>query len=291
MSKKRATATHRRPRDLVADTLRERIRNGDFAPGTRLPTQRELEEEFGVGRSAVREALGALTQEGLLTSVGRGAPPTVTRPAEPQEGPRIAGDILTERLHEAFQAEHVTIDSFSLTTETLNNALAWPMRQVMEGALKPETVTTRLMVPSFEAKLALPRLKDDPEADDPRPLQRLHSIQRTYLNAVVRSLQSLRRFGIEVRTSIRTVRITPTSKLYLLNGNEALVGYYAITLNSADFKGERLEFYDVLGLSSKLFHSSAGSGSRDESEAAFVAESQTFFDSFWNNLADELTLD
>ncbi|MFG3254353.1 FadR/GntR family transcriptional regulator [Streptomyces sp. NPDC048172] len=290
MSKKRAGTQRKRPRDLVADTLRERIRSGDFAPGTRLPTQRELEAEFGVGRSTVREALGALAQEGLLDSVGRGASPTVAAPEAAPEAPRIAGVELTERLHEAFQAEHVTIDSFSLTTETFNNALAWPLRDVTAGTATPRSVTTRMLVPSFEARLALPRLKDDPDAEDSRPLQRLHDIQRTYVQAVTRTLRSLERYGIEVSTSIRTVRITPMTKLYVLNGDEALSGFYAITENSAEFQGDPLEFYDLLGLTAKLFRSSAGQDSRDVHEAAYVRESKLFFDSLWNTIAEPLPL-
>ncbi|WP_369209067.1 FadR/GntR family transcriptional regulator [Streptomyces sp. PU-14G] len=157
MTRKPASTSGRRPRDVVADALRARIRNGEYAPGSRLPTQRELETEFTVGRSAVREALAALTREGLLQNVGRGSSPTVAEPDHHAEAPRSAGVELTDRLHEAFQAEHVTVDAFSLTTETLNNALAWPIRQVMEGRLTPRTVTARVLVPSLDARLALPR--------------------------------------------------------------------------------------------------------------------------------------
>lgn len=56
----------------IADTLRERIRTGDLKAGDRLPTQAELAEEFGVERGAVRQALRALQEDGLLSNVSKG---------------------------------------------------------------------------------------------------------------------------------------------------------------------------------------------------------------------------
>ncbi|NSC22495.1 GntR family transcriptional regulator [Streptomyces albus subsp. chlorinus] len=274
----------RRPRDVVADALRERIRSGALEPGARLPTQRALETEFSVGRSAVREALAALTREGLLENVGRGSSPTVAAPDHHAETPRIAGVELTDRLHEAFQAEHVTIDSFSLTSETLNNALAWPIRQVMDRRPAPRSVRARLLVPSLDARLALPRLIDDPE--DPKPRRRLHQMQTAYVHAVENSLSSLARFGVEVSLTVRAVPLTPTHKLYLLNRDEALIGYYQVVRNEkAVYEGEQLALYDVLGLTTKLFRSTDGPEARDEQESAFVAESQRFFDSLWDTIA------
>lgn len=49
----------------LADGLRERIRQGVFAPGERL-TEADLTLAFGVGRGRVREALRTLVGEGLL---------------------------------------------------------------------------------------------------------------------------------------------------------------------------------------------------------------------------------
>ena len=43
----------------VLDRLMERIRTGTILPGAQLPSERELMEEYGVGRPAVREALQA----------------------------------------------------------------------------------------------------------------------------------------------------------------------------------------------------------------------------------------
>lgn len=55
--------------DLV-EQLTGLIVSGRLPPGTHLPSERELVEQFGVGRSAVREALFALQKMGMVTLQG-----------------------------------------------------------------------------------------------------------------------------------------------------------------------------------------------------------------------------
>lgn len=50
----------------VASLIEGRIKNGTYAPGTRLPAERALTEELGVSRRFVRMAFGELIERGLL---------------------------------------------------------------------------------------------------------------------------------------------------------------------------------------------------------------------------------
>jgi DNA-binding transcriptional regulator YhcF (GntR family) len=57
------------------DAATERLRSlvGDYPPGARLPTERQLTEELGIGRSTLREAVSRLVALGLVEVVhGRG---------------------------------------------------------------------------------------------------------------------------------------------------------------------------------------------------------------------------
>ena len=52
----------------IADQIRSSILAGEFAPGDKLPPERELAEMFGVSRPSVREALNVLASSGLVMS-------------------------------------------------------------------------------------------------------------------------------------------------------------------------------------------------------------------------------
>lgn len=52
----------------IADQIRASILAGDFSPGDKLPTERDLAEMFGVSRPSVREALNSLASAGLVMS-------------------------------------------------------------------------------------------------------------------------------------------------------------------------------------------------------------------------------
>lgn len=63
----------------VAKRIEEMIHAGRWAPGDQLPSEREIMEELGVGRSTVREALLSLQKMGLAT-VKSGERARVTAP-------------------------------------------------------------------------------------------------------------------------------------------------------------------------------------------------------------------
>jgi DNA-binding FadR family transcriptional regulator len=57
----------------IADQLAQLIARGEFAPGARLPAERELAASFGVSRASVREAIISLEMSGLVeVRVGTG---------------------------------------------------------------------------------------------------------------------------------------------------------------------------------------------------------------------------
>jgi len=58
----------RRVRDSVTHAIRDAIRSGRLAPGTRLPSSRALATDLGVGRNTVARAYADLVTEGWLTS-------------------------------------------------------------------------------------------------------------------------------------------------------------------------------------------------------------------------------
>lgn len=59
--------------EKIVEQIERRILTGDLKVGDQLPPERELAEHFGVSRTAVREAVKALRQKGLVeVQPGRG---------------------------------------------------------------------------------------------------------------------------------------------------------------------------------------------------------------------------
>ena len=270
----------------IAEALRERIRGGHLKAGDRLPTQAELAEEFGVERGTVRQALRALQEDGLLTNVSKGSPPRIAEPTTPRTEPQSTMVTLGPRLAEAFRAPRVRIDVVCHTSETLMLALSEPLRLIHEGRVHPEAIDFRVLLPSRDIALAFPVLIER-EADDPLH-QRWLQMRNAQARVLQHNLQAVRStHRIDVRIAFRALPFTPPMKLYLLNGEEALHGYYTVTRREEEYESRTLEMYDALGSQTLLFSFLKRAGHRD---AVFVEESQKWFDALWETITTDMTL-
>jgi len=53
--------------DAVVSRLQQQLSFGEYQPGEKLPSEPELMEKFGVGRSTIREAIRILANSGQLS--------------------------------------------------------------------------------------------------------------------------------------------------------------------------------------------------------------------------------
>jgi GntR family transcriptional regulator, transcriptional repressor for pyruvate dehydrogenase complex len=70
--------------EQIVEQIEQSILKGDLKPGNQLPAERELAQQFGVSRTAVREAVKALREKGLVeaypgrgTFITNGTPPSI----------------------------------------------------------------------------------------------------------------------------------------------------------------------------------------------------------------------
>ena len=54
--------------EQIADHIEARIRAGELPPGSRLPGEQALRQEYGIALSTVRKAMGLLRDRGLITT-------------------------------------------------------------------------------------------------------------------------------------------------------------------------------------------------------------------------------
>ena len=93
-------------RAQLEDGLRELVREGTLAAGSRMPSSRALAGDLGVSRRLVVDAYAQLLAEGYLvsrqgagtyvaetTAIAGGAPPPQQRPAAVRLLPRLAGSL------------------------------------------------------------------------------------------------------------------------------------------------------------------------------------------------------
>ncbi|MGB5986580.1 MAG: GntR family transcriptional regulator [Desulfobacterales bacterium] len=64
----------------LAEMLRDKIRDGEYPPGSRIPSEHQLAAAHGIGRPTVRQALEVLVRRGML--VRRRGAGTFVRPQE-----------------------------------------------------------------------------------------------------------------------------------------------------------------------------------------------------------------
>ena len=69
----------------VVAEIKRRIERGDYAPGTLLPSEHQLVEEFGVSRPTIVKSPSALRQDGLDRDA---AGPGVVRAGQARAGRR-----------------------------------------------------------------------------------------------------------------------------------------------------------------------------------------------------------
>ncbi|MFC4397051.1 GntR family transcriptional regulator [Arthrobacter sedimenti] len=119
-------------RETVRDTLRTRIFEGHYAPGTRL-VERDLAAEFSVSRLPVREALRMLRMEGLISDRGaRGAEVSSLSPKDVEDlfDVRQSLEVLACRL----AAKRATEEHLAYLKGLLDNAEAFLAKgSVMEA--------------------------------------------------------------------------------------------------------------------------------------------------------------
>jgi hypothetical protein len=194
---------------------------------------------------------------------------------------------LAPRLTEAFAAPHVRVDVVCHTSETLMLALGEPLRLIHEGSIRPESIDVRVLLPSRDIHLAFPVLVEGRGDDDPVH-KRWLAMRNAQAQVLRHNLQAIRStHGIDVHVTFRALPFTPPVKLYLLNSDEALIGYYVLTERQEEYESRTLDMYDALGSQSLLFSFVKQAGQRD---AAFVEESQKWFDALWETITTDLTL-
>ncbi len=70
----------------ISSTIRDEIKNGQFAAGAMLPTEEQLADRFSASRQTIRQALSVLVHEGLITKQRGSGSRVRQQPEHPRSG-------------------------------------------------------------------------------------------------------------------------------------------------------------------------------------------------------------
>ncbi|MFC4466242.1 winged helix-turn-helix domain-containing protein [Streptomyces xiangluensis] len=277
--------------ERVLDVLRTRLTDGTYQVGNRLPPQRELAEHFTVSRDTVQRVLKALAEEGWVES-RQGSGTRVIKTQRIQSPTAEAAQpghavTLASLIGKAFERPEVTLDVYTLTSESLNAHVGVQTQRIRERAIAPQRIALRMLLPSETLELPYPRAKDP--AYDEAVQQRLLRITHLHTESLRGALRALRIEGLvpTVDIEIRHARLTPTFKLYLFNGAEALHGPYEVKQRRIELdSGEEIDALDVLGVGATLTHYVKNDDDEKSQGSVFVGNMQSWFDSVWDLLAE-----
>ncbi|MBL3668811.1 GntR family transcriptional regulator [Streptomyces sp. M2CJ-2] len=275
----------------VADKLRGRMAGGTYPLRSFLPSQRDLAEELGVSRDTVQRALRELANEGWIEPrQGSGSRVIKTQRIQSPaaKATRLRREVtLAPFISEAFEQPDVTLDVYTLTSESLDAHIRLQAERVRGGFISPRRITLRMLLPDTTLEPPYPRVKDD--RNDPRLRQRLRTMTEWYTASLQGALRDLQTEGLvpSVDVRIRHAPLIPAFKLYLFNAVEVLHGMYEVVERPVELEsGEMIMALDVQGLGATLTHHA-----KDEDPTSpgtvFVDSMRQWFDSVWELLSTD----
>jgi DNA-binding FadR family transcriptional regulator len=119
----------------IVEQIEDALVSGSLRPGQRLPSERELVEQFGASRSSVREALRVLESRGVIQS----------RPGDPN-GPEVlpfTPSALSQQMTRLARVDQLSLAelvSFRMILDGSANMLAARLRSEEELAAMEETI-------------------------------------------------------------------------------------------------------------------------------------------------------
>jgi GntR family transcriptional regulator, transcriptional repressor for pyruvate dehydrogenase complex len=164
-----AIRTSSAPEMLVQEILK-RIKCDELKPGTRLPSQRKLSENFKVGLSTVREAVKSLHVMGYLDVIqGKGTFISENIPQTNQSPSGLEGILEAVSLHDLMQArEIIECEAVKLAAKTADieqmNMLERKLKQMVqhvEANKENSDKALEIYHPDFEFHLSIAEISNN----------------------------------------------------------------------------------------------------------------------------------
>jgi GntR family transcriptional regulator, transcriptional repressor for pyruvate dehydrogenase complex len=140
--------------DEISNSIKELILDGTLKIGDRLPSEKDLAQQFQVGRQTIREALRLLELSGFVTiQRGPGGGPVIKDTIL-----RRIGDLFTG----AFRMRHITIEALTQARLEIERSI---LRFVFQNADQQDIKALKENVKSAEKRISGGRMGTEYNAD------------------------------------------------------------------------------------------------------------------------------
>lgn len=193
-------------------------------------------------------------------------------------------------MEQAFEQDQVKIDFAGFSGETLSTALQEPLDKIRIGRLTPESITVRVLLPDLTVPVGLPALAST-AGDDERVRSRMVTITDRACGSLGDAFHELTELQLVQSASleVRMYRASPLFKLFIINGEEALFGFYPVVEHKVLIDHEPTAIFDPMGKDATLFHFAT---TEDDTSTGtqYVSEAQRWFDSVWQTVAQPMPI-
>jgi len=256
----------------IANALRAAILRGHLGPGTRLPSQNELAGRYGVARETVKAALRVLDREQLIISrQGSGSFVRSRLSTTPD---------VTEFLVGAYDRPHVKIDYAGWRGETLSNTLPETLHALRKKAGSVKTLRIRLLLTDPHLATGLP-VPIDPDVEPSAIQPGLVKLTERAVSRIRQTVEEIRTTGLaqEAQVRVRTLRLGPIIKLYTINDERSLIGFYPTTEHAMAVEGRDIALHHPSGWEATSFDVN-----EHAQQPSFASQAHAWFESLWTTI-------
>ena len=222
----------------VENVIIDRIANGSLAPGSRLPSEDSLVQEYAVSRTTIRAAIQSLVQRGLV-EIRRGKGTYVTQPKITQELTELTGFVEDMQALGRQPTAKVLHQQIVAANQVVARRLALP-----QGTPVVRIQRVRLadsMPLSYDETYLLKELGEMVIADnlDTEPIFSL--LEQKYNTPLVEAEYQLEAVCADA-TVAQALRIGVGSAIFLIERTSYSIGHRPVDYEKLHYRGDQIRF-------------------------------------------------
>lgn len=143
--------------EIIINEIIQHIKSGELKPGSKLPTERDMSQMFGVGRSSIREATKALVLSGYLeSSQGKGTFIRKDLPVSDMTLSNLRHALVAEQIIELMELREILeCNAVKLAAKRANPEDLRRIREALERMQACKADIKRFYDPDFDFHVAI----------------------------------------------------------------------------------------------------------------------------------------